>query len=144
MRHHRHRDAFQTGGSARRDPRLRVRNRPNPVEWTWYAFGGGLSPQLSQWVLRDTTGPTWCLRHICRALLQMAPFILAVVLFLPGPLNVRMYTALLGLLTGMMWSIAMMWGRTEHRLIKAGFAPGDAEQARHERADARHQRRRLR
>jgi hypothetical protein len=70
----------------------------------------------------------------------MAPFLAAIVIFLPGPLDVRIYTAVLGTLTGLIWAISMMWGTTEHRLIKAGFAPGEAEQARQERADGRHRR----
>jgi hypothetical protein len=114
------------------------------VEWLWYSFGGGLSPQLSQWVLRDTTGSTWWLRHIGRILLQLAPFLVAVVVFLPGSLEVRTYTAVLGLLSGLIWAVSMMWGTTEHRLIKAGFAQGEAEQARHERSDARQRRARIR
>jgi hypothetical protein len=144
MHYHKRRDAFGPGGLAERDPRLRVRKRPNPVEWVWYAFGGGLSPQLSQWVLRDTTGSTWWLRHIGRILLQLAPFIVAVVVFLPGPLEVRIDTAVLGLLSGLIWAVSMMWGTTEHRLIKAGFAPGEAEQARHERSVARRRHARFR
>jgi hypothetical protein len=135
-------DAFQVGEPADQDPRLQVRKRPNPREWLWYAFGGGVSPQLSQWVLKDTTGPTWWLRHIFRALLQMSPLIVAVIVFLPGPLDLRIYTAVLGLLTGLMWGIFTMWGTTEHRLTKAGFAPGEGEQIRTERSEAAWERRR--
>ena len=142
MAYHRHGDAFQTGDRTRSDPRIEVRRRPNPREWLWYAFGGGLPPQLSQWVLRDTTGQNWWVRHIGRALLQMAPLIAAVVTFLPGPLDLRIYCAVLGFLTGLIWALSTMWSTTEHRLIKAGFTPGEAEQARAERADVakrRHQ-----
>lgn len=137
MRQHKRRDAFQTGGPAGRDPRLRIRKRPKPLEWLWYAFGGGLSPQLSQWVLHDTTGPTWWLRHIGRALLQLAPFIAAILTLLPGPLDDRIYTAVLGLLTGLILTLSIMWAATEHRLIKAGFAPGVGEQVRQERTEGR-------
>jgi hypothetical protein len=135
MRHHKQRDAFQTGRPAQHDPRLQVRKRPNPAEWLWYVFGGGLSPQLSQWVLRDTTRPNWWLRHIVRVLVQLAPFIAAIVIFLPGPLDVRAYTAALGLGTGLICALSMMWGTTEHRLIKAGFAPDEAERIRQERSE---------
>ena len=143
MRHHLRRDAFQIGEPHEADPRLRVRNRPNPAEWLFYAFGGGLRPELSQWVLRDTTGRTWWLRHVVRAMLQMAPLVAAVVLFLPGPLDLRVYTAVMGLLTGLMWAVFTMWGTTEHRLVKAGFAPGEGEQVRQERSQAARERRRL-
>ncbi len=113
------------------------RRHPSVWQWIRYSFGAGLPPSLSQWVLHDTTGPTWWLRHIGRSMLQMAPLIAAVVLFLPGPLDLRLYTALLGTLTGLMCSVFLMWGITEHRLVKAGFAPGVAEQAREERVTAR-------
>lgn len=140
MRQKRRDDAFRLG--AQRDPRLHRRARPNPLEWVWYSFGGGLSPQLSQWVLHDTTGSTWWLRHVGRVLLQLAPFIAAIVVFLPGPLEVRIYTAALGLGTGLIWALSMMWGTTEHRLMKAGFAPGAADEARQARAAARRRGRR--
>src|SRR3712207_6982401 len=29
--------------------------RPNPAQWLWYAYGGGLPRSLSPWVLEDTT-----------------------------------------------------------------------------------------
>lgn len=133
MRHDRRNDPFQAGRGQVGDPRLRVRKRPTPWEWLWYAFGGGLDPRLSQWVLRDTTGPTWWLRHIVRTLLQLAPFIAAVIVFLPGPLDLRIYTAVLGLLCALVVGLSTMWGTTEHRLVKAGFAPDEAERARAER-----------
>jgi hypothetical protein len=55
------------------------------------------------------------------------------VVFLPGPLDIRVPCGVLGVLTGLFWTGATMWGTTEHRLTKAGFAPGVAEQARAER-----------
>ncbi|MEP6852558.1 MAG: DUF5313 family protein [bacterium] len=112
------------------------RRRPTVWQWIRYSCGAGLPPSLSQWVLHDTTGPTWWLRHLSRSILQMAPLVAAVILFLPGPIDLRLYTALLGFLTGLMCSVFFMWGITEHRLVKAGFAPGVAEQAREERVSA--------
>jgi hypothetical protein len=126
------------------DPRLRQRRRPNPWEWLRYAFGSGLSPQLSQWVLKDTTGRTWWLRHLVRSTLWMAPLVIAILVFLPGPIDLRIYTAVLGFLTGLMWAIFTMWGITEHRLVKAGFPPGESEQVRLERVEAARAERRRR
>jgi Family of unknown function (DUF5313) len=141
MRHQLRHDPFRIDDSARTNHRLHVQRRPNPGQWLWYAVGGRLRPELSQWVLRDTTGRTWWLRHLSRALLQLAPLIAAVVIFLPGPLNLRVSCAILGLLTGLIWAVATMWNTTEHRLLKAGFAPGEAEQARRQRAHAARQQR---
>ena len=56
------------------------RRRPDPLRWIWYAFGGTLGQRYRQWVLQDLTGPTRWERQIARAVLQVAP--LAVVLLL--------------------------------------------------------------
>ena len=132
MRNRSRHDAF--GPQSGDDPRLTIRTRPNPWEWLRYSLGGGLSPQLSQWVLKDTTGRTWWARHLLRAILQMSPLIIAIMVFLPGPVDLRIYTSVLGLFTGLFWAVFAMWGTTEHRLIKAGFAPGEGETVRQERS----------
>lgn len=122
------------------DPKLYVKRRPSVWQWLYYSFGGGLPPDLSQWVLHDTTSRTWWLRQLLRSVLQMSPLVLAVMLFLPTSLSIRLYTCVLGLATGLFNAVFFMWGTTEHRLVKAGFAPGVGEQVREERAarDADH------
>ncbi len=117
----------------RPDPKIVTQRRPTVRQWLWYALGGGLPPELSQWVLADITGRTWVLRHLARALVQLSPLIIAVLAFTPAPAEVRVYGVVGATFTGLFYSVAMMWGTTEHRLIKAGFAPGVAEQAREER-----------
>ena len=118
-------DDFDARTRSGGDPRLSQRRRPSAWEWLKYTFGAGLGPQLSQWVLRDTTGPTWWLRHLVRSMLWLVLPVAAIVVFLPGPLDLRIYTAVLGVRT------------TEHRLVKAGFSPGEGEQVRQERAARR-------
>ena len=113
--------------------KTQVQRRPSVWQWLWYALGGGLPPQLSQWVLHDITCSTWWPRHFARATVQMAIPIAAIALFLPGGWDVRGYVLVFAVLTGYMCSGFVMWGVTEHRLIKAGFASGIAEQARAER-----------
>ena len=56
------------------------RRRPDPLRWIWYAFGGTLGPRYRRWVLQDLTGRTRWARQIARAVLQVVP--LAVVLLL--------------------------------------------------------------
>ena len=46
--------------------------RPNPLQWLWYAYGGGLPERHASWVLHDTTTRTWWLRHLLRAVVQIA------------------------------------------------------------------------
>ena len=58
--------------------------RPGPLQWFWYALGGGLAPRYRDWVLRDTTAPGWWWRQIVRALVQAAPVGVVVGLLIPG------------------------------------------------------------
>jgi hypothetical protein len=113
---------------------VRTRRRPTPWRWVWYAFGGGLPRELAPWVLADTTGRTWWLRHLARAVVQLLPLVVAC-LFVPVPLGYRFGAAAGGLFIGLMYSIAFMTETTEHRVAKAGYPPGTAAQVREERAE---------
>ena len=109
--------------------------RPNPVQWVWYALGGGLPRHLSPWVLADTTGRTWILRHLLRAVVQVAPLMAACLLVPPVPLAYRLSAALGGLGIALIFSIAFMTETIEHRATKAGYPPGTAARVRAERAE---------
>ncbi len=117
--------------------KTQVQRRPSPPQWLWYAFGGGLPPQLSQWVLRDNTTPLWWLRHFARSTVQMAIPVLLIAFALPDGWDVKGYVIAFAVLAGYLCSGFVMWGVTEHRMIKAGFAPGVAEQVRGERGARR-------
>ena len=108
--------------------------RPNPLQWVWYALGGGLPHELSPWVLSDTTGRTWILRHIARAVVQMLP-IVVLCLVVPVPLAYRVSAAAGGLLLGLLFSMAFMTETIEHRVSKAGYPPGTAARVRAERQE---------
>jgi hypothetical protein len=95
------------------------KRRPNPLQWVWYALGGGLPRELSSWVLADTTGRTWILRHLARAVVQMLP-VVVLCLIVPVPLGYRMSAAVGGLLIGLLFSMAFMTETIEHRVAKAG------------------------
>jgi hypothetical protein len=109
--------------------------RPNPAQWVWYAFGGGLPRSLSDWVLADTTRRTWVWRHLARALVQMAPIVALCLLVPPLDLAVRLAAASGGMLIGLLFSVAYMTETTEHRAVKAGWPPGTTPEVRAERAE---------
>jgi len=108
--------------------------RPNPLQWVWYALGGGLPRELSPWVLADTTGRTWILRHVARAVVQMLP-VVALCLVVPVPLAYRLSAAVGGLFLGLLFSMAFMTETIEHRVTKAGYPPGTAARVRAERQE---------
>jgi Family of unknown function (DUF5313) len=112
-----------------------TRRRPNPLQWVWYALGGGLPRELSPWVLADTTGPTWIWRHLVRAVVQVLPLVVLCLLVVPVPLAYRVSAAAGGLLLGLLFSIAFMTETIEHRTTKAGYPPGTAARLRAERAE---------
>ncbi|HEY4627450.1 MAG TPA: DUF5313 family protein [Blastococcus sp.] len=111
-----------------------ARSRPNPVQWVWYALGGGLPRALSPWVLADTTCRTWIWRHLARAVVQMLP-VVGLCLAVPVPLAYRISAAVGGLLIGLMFSMAFMTETIEHRVAKAGYPAGTAARVRAERAE---------
>jgi hypothetical protein len=109
--------------------------RPNPVQWIWYALGGGLPRHLSPWVLADTTRRTWIVRHLLRAVVQVVPLMVLCLVVPPVPLGYRLSAAFGGLVIALMFSIAFMTETIEHRARKAGYPPGMAAQVRAERAE---------
>jgi hypothetical protein len=111
------------------------RQRPGPLQWVWYALGGGLPRELSPWVLADTTGRTWIVRHLTRAVVQMLPVVAICLVAVPVPLVYRLSAAAGGLLLGLMFSIAFMTETIEHRVAKAGYPAGTAARIRAERAE---------
>lgn len=96
--------------------------------WVWYAFGGKLPDRFAEWVFYDATCDTWILRHLSRALTQISP--VCVVLFLPGPLSIRVASIVLGVLAGLFYSICYVGESAEHRLIKHGHPPGIGRETR--------------
>jgi hypothetical protein len=109
--------------------------RPNPLQWVWYALGGGLPRRLSPWVLADTTGRTWIWRHLTRAVVQLLPVLVLCLLVVPVPLSYRVSAAVGGLLLGLLFSMAFMTETIEHRARKACYPPGTPARLRAERAE---------
>ena len=111
------------------------RPRPNPVQWVWYALGGGLPREFSPWVLADTTGRRWVGRHLLRALVQLSPLLAVCLLLVPVPLAYRVSAAVGGVALGLLFSLAYMTETTEHRVVKAGYPAGTTARVRAERAE---------
>jgi hypothetical protein len=86
-------------------------------------------------VLADTTGRTWIVRHLLRAVVQVLPVIALCLLVPPVPLAYRLSAAIGGLLLGLMFSIAFMTETIEHRVAKAGYPAGTAARLRSERQE---------
>lgn len=104
--------------------------RPGPLRWLWYAVGGGLPSRYREWVLYDASCDRWALRHFVRAALQMSLVAPPVLLFVPGPLWVRMAALLLGWLVGLQYALWFVDGSVERRVRRAGYPPGAVQQAR--------------
>jgi hypothetical protein len=104
--------------------------RPDPLRWLWYSLGGGLPARYRAWVLHDVTCRTWALRQVLRSLLVVAPLVVAVLIFVPGPFWIRGLSALGGIIMGLIYSLGYLIETTEHRLVKAGYPVGTGERTR--------------
>jgi hypothetical protein len=112
--------------------------RPNPLQWLWYAVGGRLPARLAPWVLHDVTARTWVWRHAARGGVVLAP-LAGVCLALPGPLGLRLAMVLLMAIVGVYFSLSYVDESCELRAVKHGFEHGIARAtraARTEEADA--------
>lgn len=107
--------------------------RPNPAQWLWYAYGGGLAPHLREWVIFDVTCRTWVLRHLSRTFAQWLPCLLLVLV--PGPLWLRLCMPLLVLIGALYASACYIEETCEHRLAKHGYPLGMARELRHARRE---------
>ncbi|TDC90829.1 hypothetical protein E1161_17660 [Saccharopolyspora aridisoli] len=113
--------------------------RPDPLRWTWYAFGGRLPARHRAWVLHDVTCRTWVLRHTARSLVQISPGLLF--LLLPGPLWIRAMSVLGGVMLALWYSLSYMEHTCEYRLHKHGYPIGTGRATREAaHAEARAQR----
>jgi len=110
------------------------RTRPDPFRWLWYAFWGRLQERHRTWVLYDATCSTWVFRHACRLLTIAALPIAALVLFLPGPAHVRVLTAVVAGLGGLLFAAVWVNEATEHRLVRAGWRAGTGPELRKRRS----------
>lgn len=108
-----------------------MRQRPNPAQWVWYAFGGRLPDRCREWVLHDTTSKTWVWRHAARSTMLVGPLML-VWLLLPGPLLLRFALVVMAGLVGYFYSFVYMEEAAENRLAKHGYPRGTGKSVRAE------------
>lgn len=110
------------------------RVRPGLLRWIWYALGGALPARHSTWVLYDTTCRTWIPRYVARAAVQISPLVVAVLVFIPAALNVRVLTAVGTGLPSILFALFFAVPGNENRLAKAGYPAGIGERIRAERS----------
>jgi hypothetical protein len=113
------------------------RRRPDPLRWLWYAFGGTLGPRYRDWVLRDLTGRTRWERQIVRAVVQVVPLVVVVLLVL-GSGWIAWVGVGCGIVLTLIYSTAYFDPSVEHRLAKHGYPTGTAHRIVTERDDAKH------
>jgi uncharacterized protein DUF5313 len=113
------------------------RRRPGPLRWIWYAMGGSLGTRYRQWVLHDLTcGSRWT-RQIVRAVVQVVP--LAVLLLLAlGTGWVTWVGVICGLVLALIYSAVYFDQSIDYRLVKHGFPSGTARAVLSERHKAEH------
>jgi fatty acid desaturase len=113
------------------------RRRPDPVRWIWYAFGGTLGTRYREWVLRDLTGRTRWERQIVRAVVQVVPLAVALLLAL-GSGWIAWVGVGCGLVLALIYSTAYFDPAVEHRLAKHGYPSGTAHRILSEQDAAKH------
>jgi hypothetical protein len=111
--------------------------RPGPLRWLWYAVGGALPERYRAWVLHDTSTRTWFLRHVTRAMVQLAIPIALVLALVPGEFWIRGMAAFGGVLLALVYSVAYSTETLENRVVKAGYPAGSAQAARDRNARER-------
>jgi hypothetical protein len=96
---------------------------PNPLQWIWYTFGGTVGPMHRGWVLRDVTGPGRWVRQLVRALVQISPLAVLVLVVLGN--NWIAWTGVAcGALLAIWYSVAFINQTAERRLVQHGYEPG--------------------
>ena len=115
------------------EPTPRV--RPNLFLWLWYALWGPLPDRHRVWVLFDATCATWVLRHFARILTLAVLPITAVILFLPGPLGVRVFTSIVAGGGAFVFTAVWVNEATDFRLLRAGWPWGTGDEVRQRRSE---------
>src|ERR1700754_4843575 len=110
---------MSTGVAAELDPLSpeTQRRRPDPLRWIWYTFGGSLGARYREWVLRDLTGRTRWERQIVRAVVQVVPFAVVVLIVL-GSGWIAWAGVGCGMVLSLIYSAAYFDPSVEHRLAK--------------------------
>ncbi|WP_036495936.1 DUF5313 family protein [Nocardia sp. BMG111209] len=108
---------------------------PNPIARARYIFGATLPPSMSDWVLRDLTGPGAGRRYLLRFMVPILP-VLCLFLLVPGPLWIGLAMMALLYVPLIYFTIALMYVYRRHRLIAHGLDPELADAGERARAAA--------
>ncbi|HWM03671.1 MAG TPA: DUF5313 family protein [Actinophytocola sp.] len=108
--------------------------RPNPIQWLWYAVGGRLPERLHAWVLHDVSARSWAWRQAARTGVLVLPLAAACLLF-PGPLGLRLAMSLLLVIVGAYFSLSYVEESCEMRAVRHGHARGTAKALRDARTE---------
>lgn len=111
--------------------------RPNPVQWVRYAYGGRLPDRYRDWVLHDATSRTWLWRFALRVVVETVPWLVvgfvALTLLTPVSIGLVFGALAVGLITSLYFTVTSADELTEARLVKHGFQPGTGKRLRRER-----------
>src|SRR4051794_39120030 len=108
--------------------------RPNPLQWLRYVYTGSVPAKNRAWELYDATCRPWIWRHLARYVVLVAPILIAVLVFLPAPLSLRVMSCLAAGLSMLLFYMAYTSDAVERRVEKAGYLDGTAAQIRQQRA----------
>lgn len=114
-------------------------NRPNPVLWVYYQYGGKLPERHRAWVLHDGTCRTWLLRVVLRGFVQAAPFLVLLYVglgLLGGAWGIAAAAVLLGVLVGTRIVLTSATDSVDARLAHYGYPPGHGTTVRRRAHDA--------
>lgn len=111
--------------------------RPSPWQWLRYLAGRPLPERYSAWVLHDTTGPTWVLRHVVRIFILLAVVAVPCLIWLPMPVGLKIGAIAAGVVMGLLYGVAYIEESTSMRLARAGFDPRIGPERRRDRAEAK-------
>ena len=127
-----------TTGSTADPSAAAMMHRPDLRHLLWYVVGGSLPERHWTWVLHDTTCRTWALRQLGRPLAVLAPVVAAYIVFLPGPLGLRLITGLTWAGGIMLYMFVNMLVDNDRRAVRAGYVSGYVADVRSHRTDESH------
>lgn len=112
--------------------------RPNPLQWIRFVYLGSVPRKNAAWVLYDATCRTWVVRHALRYLVMISPFVLAMMLFLPTSLGIRIETSFAAGASMGLGFMCFTSESIEARVEKAGYPRGVAAELREQRTKDAH------
>jgi hypothetical protein len=100
----------------------RQRVTPSARQYVKYAYGGRLPHSMIEWVSHDLAGPRASVRMVVRWAIPCVLLVLPM-LFVPGPLGVRITMTMPILLSYLFFSIALNRVYRRYRLVQHGLDP---------------------